>query len=60
MSNENSYEQAYDSYGEENAPRRVREAANSTTRRNAPTTRRGKAPQSVNGLHRRRRRKMSW
>ncbi len=60
MSNENNYDHAYDSYGKENAPRRVRTAANSANRRNTPTTRRGKSPQSVNGLHRRRRRKMSW
>ncbi|TWT88556.1 hypothetical protein Mal64_20400 [Pseudobythopirellula maris] len=61
MSHEKSYEYDNDqhAYGAdrfnnsgENRP--------SKSRRSAQTSRRAKSPQSVNGLHRRRRRKMSW
>ncbi|MCA9234010.1 MAG: hypothetical protein KDA44_00965 [Planctomycetales bacterium] len=40
--------------------RRSDRSSDSKDRRPAHGRKRGKAPQSVNGIHRRRRRKMSW
>ncbi len=39
---------------------RVGKSANSTERRPTHGRKRGKSPQSVNGIHRRRRRKIVW
>lgn len=60
MSNENNYSYEQDSYEQDSAPRRVRAAANGATSRNAASRRRAKAPKSINGMHRRRRRKIAW
>jgi hypothetical protein len=59
MSNQQVYEATDMEYGSESFRpfERVR-----GSKRHAPTMgrRRGKAPQSFNGIHRRRRRKMAW
>ena len=58
MSHEQRYEQAAAEYGAESFRNveRVR-----SKQRYAPTaSRRGKGPQSFNGMHRRRRRKITW
>jgi hypothetical protein len=59
MSNQQTYEASELEYGGDNfrSFERVR-----TAKRHQPTMgrRRGKTPQSVNGIHRRRRRKMAW
>lgn len=58
MSTDHSYEHDDQNYGHK-IPSRKRQSA---TEANRPTQgrRRGKSPQSVNGMHKRRRRKMSW
>lgn len=59
MSNQQMYEATDMEYGSENFRtfERVR-----SSKRQAPTMgrKRGKAPQSFNGIHRRRKRKMAW
>jgi hypothetical protein len=59
MSNQQMYEATDMEYGSDNfrSVERVRSG-----KRQAPTMgrKRGKAPQSFNGIHRRRRRKMAW
>lgn len=59
MSNQQVYEATELEYGNENfrTSERVR-----TSKRQQPSMgrRRGKTPQSFNGIHRRRRRKMNW
>jgi hypothetical protein len=59
MSNQQVYEAMDVDYGIENF--RTSERTR-TSKREQPTMgrRRGKAPQSFNGIHRRRRRKMNW
>jgi hypothetical protein len=59
MSHIQLYEQGEVDYGVDNF-RRVTEPK--TSKRNRPThgRRRGKTPQSVNGIHRRRNRKLAW
>jgi hypothetical protein len=59
MSNVHSYEALEPDYSVDNFRRSEPIKA---SRQNAPTRgrSRGKAPQSVNGIHRRRRRKISW
>lgn len=59
MSSDIKYDHDRDDYQEpnENQYSRSNEAQR---RRTAKSHKRAKAPQSVNGLHRRRRRKMSW
>ena len=59
MSNQQSYEATEVEYGAENFRTFERFRG---SKRHAPTMgrRRGKAPQSFNGIHRRRRRKMAW
>jgi hypothetical protein len=59
MSNLHSYEASEPDYGTDNFRRGEPIKAG---RQTAPTRgrRRGKTPLSVNGIHRRRRRKMSW
>ena len=59
MSTEQRYEQAEMEYGTESFQNRER--ARTGKQRRAPSgRRRGKAPQSFNGMHRRRRRKITW
>jgi hypothetical protein len=59
MSHKQQYEASDVNYGTENF--RTFERIESANRRRAPMGRRkGKAPQSFNGIHRRRRRKMAW
>lgn len=62
MSNEQLYESEMAEYGASSNHAdfgdRTRAKAQARTKPNAK--RRGKAPQSVNGMHRRRRRKMAW
>ena len=59
MSNQQMYEATDMEYGSENfrSSERVR-----SSKRETPTMgrKRGKTPQSFNGIHRRRRRKMAW
>jgi hypothetical protein len=59
MSNQHVYEAAELEYGNESfrSCERLR-----STKQNRPTMgrRRGKTPQSFNGIHRRRRRKLAW
>ena len=59
MSNQQAYEAAEVEYGTREFPHL---RAIPRYRRQAPTMgrRRGKAPQSFNGMHRRRRRKINW
>jgi hypothetical protein len=59
MSNQQSYEATELEYGTENFRTFERFRG---SKRHAPTMgrRRGKAPQSFNGIHRRRRRKIAW
>jgi hypothetical protein len=59
MSHIQQYEQGDMNYGVDNF-RRVTEVK--SAKRNRPThgRKRGKSPQSVNGIHRRRNRKMAW
>jgi hypothetical protein len=58
MSNKQVYESADLDYGNENFRSTERIKSPKTAR---PTMgRRGKAPQSFNGMHRRRRRKINW
>ena len=61
MSTDHSYEHDDVEYGHNSFPRERREARE-TPERSRPSMgrRRGKSPQSVNGIHKRRRRKMSW
>jgi hypothetical protein len=59
MSHEQRYEIAAAEYGSD-ASRSV-ERVKTSKRRQAPSAgRRGKGPQSFNGMHRRRRRKITW
>jgi hypothetical protein len=59
MSNQQAYEATDMEYGSENFRSADRGRGE---KRQAPTMgrRRGKTPQSFNGIHRRRRRKMAW
>jgi hypothetical protein len=58
MSIEQIYENAESKYGSDNF-QQIR--TNSHSKRRAPLSRRrGKAPQSFNGMHRRRRKKVAW
>lgn len=56
MSNKQSYEHAEYEYGSD----RFEQIRSSTPKRRPPTGRRGKSPQSFNGMHRRRRKKLAW
>ncbi|MEO1496118.1 MAG: hypothetical protein AAFV43_03105 [Planctomycetota bacterium] len=57
MSTEQDYGHDYESDSNRMSHRTRREAA----KRELPKARRtGKSPQSINGIHKRRRRKMSW
>ncbi len=58
MSTEQSYENLETKYGSDSF-QQIRTAANSK-RRVPQGRRRGKAPQSFNGMHRRRRKKVAW
>ena len=60
MSHQQAYEASEVEYGTENF--RTFERLRSGSKREAPSMgrRRGKAPQSFNGIHRRRRRKINW
>jgi hypothetical protein len=59
MSHKQQYEATDLDYGTENF--RSAERVDASQRRRPPAgRRRGKAPQSFNGIHRRRRRKMAW
>ena len=63
MSNQHSYEHAYADYSattEEYGARQSGGPSASKARRPQQGRRRGKAPQSINGIHRRRRRKLAW
>lgn len=59
MSNSQTYEAMEADYGTDTFRR---SAPLTSTKKRAPTygRRRGKGPQSINGIHRRRKRKMSW
>lgn len=58
MSTEQTYEHAESKYGNDSFEQ-IR--SNGHSRRRAPQSRRrGKSPQSFNGMHRRRRKKVSW
>lgn len=58
MSTEQAYDHYESKYGNESF-QQIRSSANKPAR--APSGRRkGKAPQSFNGMHRRRRKKVSW
>lgn len=59
MSIDHSYEHDDIEYGRNSSPNKKR---TDETERSRPTLsrRRAKSPQSVNGIHKRRRRKMSW
>lgn len=59
MSTENQYDHDDPSYGRDSFSRESRTGA-SDRRRPVQGRRRGKSPQSVNGMHKRRRRKMNW
>ena len=60
MSHNQRYEQEQAEYGTDTF-RSFERVKSSTKRRRPPSAgRRGKAPQSFNGMHRRRRRKISW
>lgn len=59
MSHEQRYEQAAADYGSDSF--RSLERVKTNKRHRAPSAgRRGKGPQSFNGMHRRRRRKITW
>ncbi len=60
MSSEQSYDHDVDAYGEDNSFTRTKRQSVSTRRRPVQGRGRGKSPQSVNGLHKRRRRKIAW
>ncbi len=59
MSTDHSYEHDEQDYSHNSFPSKKRKSDAEATR---PTMgrKRGKSPQSVNGMHKRRRRKMSW
>jgi hypothetical protein len=59
MSNQQAYEATEVEYGSENF-RSFERFSNSKRQQPTMGRRRGKAPQSFNGIHRRRRRKMNW
>ncbi len=59
MSNAQSYEAYEADYGTDTFRRAV-SVKSSKQQRPDHGTKRGKSPQSVNGIHRRRKRKMSW
>ncbi len=59
MSNEHSYEALEVDYGTDTF-RRTASVKASKQQRPVHGRKRGKAPQSVNGIHRRRKRKMAW
>lgn len=59
MSNAQSYEALEADYGTDTF-RRTAAIKSSKQQRPAHGRKRGKAPQSVNGIHRRRKRKMAW
>ena len=58
MSNTQMYEALEADYGQDTFRRTV--AIKSSKQRRPTHGRRGKSPQSMNGIHRRRKRKMSW
>lgn len=59
MSTDHRYEHDEQDYGRKAFTRTKREGA-PTSMRSSKSQTRGKSPQSVNGMHKRRRRKMSW
>ncbi len=59
MSNAQSYEALEADYGVDTF-HRTNSIKSSKQQRPAHGRKRGKAPQSVNGIHRRRKRKMAW
>ena len=59
MSHVQLYEQGDLNYGHESF-RRATDAKAGKSARPSHARRRGKAPQSINGIHRRRNRKMAW
>ncbi len=59
MSNAQSYEALEADYGLDTF-RRTKAVKSSKQHRPAHGRKRGKSPQSVNGIHRRRKRKMAW
>lgn len=59
MSNAQSYEALEADYGTDTLSHRST-AKSTKQQRPVHGRRRGKAPQSVNGIHRRRKRKMAW
>lgn len=59
MSNAQSYEALEADYGTDTF-RRTSAAKSSKQQRPTHGRKRGKSPQSVNGIHRRRKRKMAW
>ena len=59
MSNEVHYDHDREEYADDNVARYVR-TSKSQRSRTPMSRKRSKSPQSVNGLHRRRRRKMTW
>lgn len=60
MSSEQSYDHDVNAYGEDNSFNRTKRASVSARRRPVQGRGRGKSPTSVNGLHKRRRRKIAW
>lgn len=59
MSNQQAYEVARAEYGQDNF-RTFERVRTSKQSRPSMGRRRGKSPQSFNGIHRRRRRKLAW
>lgn len=59
MSNAQNYEALEADYGMDTF-RRTTSIKSSKSQRPAHGRKRGKSPQSVNGIHRRRKRKMAW
>lgn len=59
MSNAQTYEALEADYGMDTF-RRTAQVKSSKQQRPTHGRKRGKSPQSVNGIHRRRKRKMSW
>ena len=59
MSSDIQYEHEREDYSDQSGARYSRDNI-SQRRRTAQSRRRAKSPQSVNGLHRRRRKKISW
>lgn len=59
MSHNQSYEAGDMNYGQDNFRRSTRQNTSKTSRP-SHSRRRGKSPQSINGIHRRRNRKLSW